>query len=65
MDYLEIKEKLKNLSQKDYKNLIKAIIAFECNYENEKLLDEAYDYYMENDGVRLLSDEIYGFINSN
>ncbi|WP_311480699.1 hypothetical protein [uncultured Anaerococcus sp.] len=58
MTYKEIKENLEKYAKENYKDLIKAIISLESPETSEKTLDEIYEYYMENDGVYLLSEEI-------
>ena len=58
MTYKEIKENLEKYAKENYKDLIKAIISLENPETSEKTLDEIYEYYMENDGVYLLSEEI-------
>lgn len=58
MTYNEIKANLEKYAKENYKDLIKAIINLESPETSENTLDEIYDYYMENDGVYLLSEEI-------
>lgn len=58
MSYQEIKENLEKYAKENYKDLIKAIISLESPETSEKNLDEIYEYYMENDEVYLLSEEI-------
>lgn len=65
MSYQEIKENLEKYAKENYKDLIKAIISLESPETSEKNLDEIYDYYMENDEVYLLSDEIRGKLVNN
>lgn len=55
---MEIREQIKKYAKTNYKDLIKAIISLENPETSEEKLEEIYNYYMENDGVRLLSDEI-------
>lgn len=58
MTYKEIKENLEKYAKENYKDLIKAIISLENPETSAKTLDEIYEYYMENDGIYLLSEEI-------
>lgn len=58
MTYKEIKANLERYAKENYKDLIKAIINLESPETSENTLDEIYDYYMENDGVYLLSEEL-------
>ena len=60
MTYKEIKANLERYAKENYKDLIKAIINLESPETSEEKLDEIYEYYMENDGVYLLSKEIRG-----
>lgn len=55
---MEIREQIKKYAKTNYKDLIKAIISLESSETSEEKLEEIYNYYMENDEVRLLSDEI-------
>ena len=58
MEYKEIRNFLEEKSKTNYKDLIKAIISLEYPNTKEEKLDEIYQYYMENDEVFLLSDEL-------
>lgn len=58
MTYKEMKTFLEKQAEKNYKNLIKVIISLESPNTKEEKLDEIYQYYMENDEVFLLSDEL-------
>ena len=58
MEYKEIRNFLEEKSKTNYKNLIKAIISLESSQTNEDKLEEIYNYYMDNDEVFLLSDEL-------
>ena len=58
MTYKEMKTFLEQQAEKNYKNLIKVIISLESPNTKEEKLDEIYQYYMENDEVFLLSDEL-------
>lgn len=58
MEYKEIRNFLEEKSKTNYKNLLKAIISLESPQTNEEKLEEIYNYYMDNDEVFLLSDEL-------
>ncbi|WP_296112670.1 hypothetical protein [uncultured Anaerococcus sp.] len=58
MEYKEIRNFLEEKSKTNYKDLIKAIISLESPQTSEDKLKEVYNYYMDNDGVFLLSDEL-------
>ena len=55
---MEIREQIKHYAKTNYKDLIKAIISLESPETSEEKLEEIYNYYMENDEVNLLSNEI-------
>ena len=55
---MEIREQIKKYAKTNYKDLIKAIISLESPKTDEEKLEAIYNYYMENDQVNLLSDEI-------
>lgn len=56
MEYREIRENIQETSQENYRGFIKAIIGFEMGINDETLLDDMFDKYMENDSMFLLSD---------
>lgn len=58
MEYKEIRNFPEEKSKTNYKDLIKAIISLESPQTNEDKLEEIYNYYMDNDEVFLLSDEL-------
>lgn len=58
MTYKEIKENLEKYAEENYKDLIKAIIRLESPEASDEKLEEIYNYYMGNDEVKLLSNEI-------
>ncbi|MFO3667518.1 MULTISPECIES: hypothetical protein [Anaerococcus] len=55
---MEIRKQIKHYAKTNYKDLIKAIISLESPETSEEKLEEIYNYYMENDEVNLLSNEI-------
>ena len=58
MEYKEIRNFLEEKSKTNYKDLIKAIISLESPQTSEDKLEQVYNYYMDNDEVFLLSDEL-------
>lgn len=58
MDYLSMKAILELMATKSYKELIKAILSFETNVEDEIILEKVYEYYFNEDGVTLLNEEL-------
>ena len=57
MEYNDIKTQLEELSNENYKDFIKALISIEKGVEDENILDEVYDEYMDNDSFSLLSED--------
>ena len=58
MNYLSMKAILELLATKSYKELIKAILSFETNVEDEMILEKVYEFYFNEDGVTLLNEEL-------
>lgn len=58
MNYLSMKAILELMATKSYKELIKAILSFETNVEDEIILEKVYEYYFNEDGVTLLNEEL-------
>ena len=58
MNYLSMKAILELLATKSYKELIKAILSFETNVEDEMILEKVYELYFNEDGVTLLNEEL-------
>lgn len=58
MDYLSMKAILELMSTKSYKELIKAILSFETNVEDEMILEKVYEFYFNEDNVTLLNEEL-------
>ena len=59
----EVKEKLLELSKNDHESYIKAILSVELNIEDEDFLDNAYDQYISNDDLYLISEHFYDMQN--
>lgn len=62
MAYIDIKRQLEELSNENYKDFIKALISIEKGIENENILDEVYEEYMDNDSFSLLSEDFDNII---
>ena len=58
MNYLSMKAILELLATKSYKELIKAILSFETNVEDEMILEKVYEFYFNEDNVTLLNEEL-------
>lgn len=59
MNYKEITNFLENQAKVNYKEVIKAIIAFEKEDISEEFLDEVYENFMENDALSLLNEDLF------
>ena len=58
MDYLSMTAILELMATKSYKELIKAILSFETNVEDEMILEKVYEFYFNEDNVTLLNEEL-------
>lgn len=57
MEFLETKQMLEEMMQKDYKIFVTALISIEKDITNQEALDMMYQKYMNTDEMQLLSDE--------
>ena len=65
MKFLEIKQKIEEMMQKDYKTFVTALISIEKDINNQEVLDMIYQKYMNTDEMHLLNnefDEIIEFV---
>lgn len=58
MKYEEIREMLCKIADENYRDYVKAIISIETSINDEKILDEIFEKFMESDSVQLINDEI-------
>lgn len=58
MNYLEIKVKIAKIAEKNYKEFFKALLSFETNVEDEVILEKVYEFYFNEDDVKLLNKEL-------
>ena len=57
MEFLETKQMIEEMMQKDYKTFIKALISIEKDINNQERLDLMYQKFMNTDDMNLLNDE--------
>lgn len=57
MEFLETKQMLEEMMQKDYKTFVTALISIEKDITNQEALDMMYQKYMNTDEMQLLNDE--------
>lgn len=57
MEFLETKQKIEEMMQKDYKTFVTALIGIEKDITNQEVLDIMYQKYMNTDEMYLLNDE--------
>ena len=57
MEFLETKQKIEEMMQKDYKTFVTALISIEKDINNQDILDMMYQKYMNTDEMHLLNDE--------
>lgn len=59
MDFKEMKEQIIDMQEQNYTEFIKALISVENGIQDEKILDNIYNKYMDDDTMGLL-DERFG-----
>ena len=57
MEFLETKQMLEEMMQKDYKTFVIALISIEKDINNQDALDMMYQKFMNTDEMQLLNDE--------
>ena len=57
MEFLETKQMIEEMMQKDYKTFVTAVISIEKDITNQDALDMMYQKYMNTDEMHLLNDE--------
>ena len=57
MEFLETKQMIEEMMQKDYKTFVTALISIEKDITNQYALDMMYQKYMNTDEMHLLNDE--------
>ena len=57
MEFLETKQMLEEMMQKDYKTFVTALISIEKDITNQEALDMMYQKNMNTDEMQLLNDE--------
>lgn len=58
LTFNETKDIVKELIENNHQNFIKSLISIERNIDNEDVLQEIYNFYMENDNIQILNEEI-------
>lgn len=57
MEFLETKQMIEEMMQKDYKTFVTALISIEKDIDNQETLDMMYEKYMDTDEMHLLNDD--------
>lgn len=57
MKFLETKQMIEEMMQKDYKTFVTALISIEKDINNQDALDMMYQKFMNTDEMHLLNDE--------
>lgn len=57
MEFLETKQMIEEMMQKDYKTFVTALISIEKDIDNQEALDMMYEKYMDTDEMHLLNDD--------
>lgn len=63
MQYKDIRESLEQILNENYRDTIKAIIGIEKGIEDEDILDEVFNKYIETDDLFLINDDFDSIIN--
>lgn len=61
MDFKEMKDMIIDMQEKNYDTFVKALISVEKGIEDEKVLDDLYNRYMDEDTMGLL-DENFDYV---
>ena len=64
MEFLQTKQAIEEMMQKDYKTFVTALISIEKDINNQEALDMMYQKFMNTDEMRLLNDEFDEMIES-
>lgn len=56
MSYQDVKNTIEDIMNNNYEGFVKTLISVEKGVEDENILDELYDRFMDNDGVNLIND---------
>lgn len=62
--FLAIKDSVQNLMDDKYEEFVKAMVSIELDINDEKILDEIYSSYMNNDNVYLIDKEFLELSNN-
>lgn len=54
--YEDIKDTINDIINSNYQDFVKALVSIEKGIEDESILDEMYDRFMDNDGINLIND---------
>ena len=57
MEFLETKQMIEEMMQKDYKTFVTALISIEKDINNQEALEMMYQKFMKTDEMHLLNDE--------
>lgn len=57
MEFLETKQMIEEMMQKDYKTFVTALVSIEKDNTNQEALDMMYQKYMNTDEMQLLNNE--------
>lgn len=57
MEFLETKQMIEEMMQKDYKTFVTALISIEKDIDNQEALDMMYEKYMDTDEMHLLNND--------
>ena len=62
MNYKIMRNILKSLANDSYEDFIKALVSFEYSVEDDEVLSNVYQKYIDNDWIGLLNEEFDNMI---
>lgn len=61
MDYQRMKEAIQRMMEANYPDFIQALISIETGVEDRDYLKESYYHYINDDGSKLLSNDLANY----
>ena len=57
MDYKAMRDRIEDMVNGNHRDFVKSIISIEKSINDESILDNLYDAYIDNDSLNLLNEE--------
>ena len=58
MDYKAVRDRIENMANNNHRDFVKAIISIEKGIDDESVLDNLYNAYMDTDDLDLLNEDL-------